>query len=658
MWEKVKNLNVKNGRIKLLQVSYLLLTIAIFFRLTLVHHTHQQNYQVHLTKQEKYVLKKSQPRGEIYDRHGNPLVINNPALSIVYYYDSNRSVQQMYAIADQLAGAIEVDTQKLSTNDLHVLYRRLNHLEDDQPIEEEQLDTLRTQDKASQVIFNRMINAVYGGGVSVIKLDATDVEIAFVVERLDHLSGVNVEMLSEREYPSIIGHHDLLGAVNKDGSGLPDTDFNYFAELGYTMNDRIGLSSLERHYEDFLHGSKSMHLVNSDQPAVTLYDGMKGFDLTLTIDAELSAKIDTILERHMVSARQNRLAATYLQEGYIVIVDPNNGEILSLNGKVLDENNQLQDHPLGNLHNAFTMGSVVKGATMITAYQQGITSFGDITEDKAMIFADGTKKASWSDLGVVNDIDALRLSSNVYFMQQAIRMGGDHYFPRTNLNIDLTAINTYRSSFENFGLGTYTGVDLPGEQIGLRDPDKSIAKLLDLSIGQSDTYTPLQLAQYISTIANGGSRYALHLLKDASIKIDDQTQILVHDVEPYLLNKIDVSPEGMNRIQEGFRQVLQAPTGTGNHFFKNSPHHPAGKTGTAEEFARDREGNLMYSNRGELIPIHHLTFVGYAPAYNPEIAIAIVFPQAELPDKNNPISLEVANEVINTYFEHKKETMP
>jgi len=610
---------------------------------------------MHLNKQEKYVLKKSQSRGEIYDRHGNPLVINNPALSIVYYYDSRQSIDDMYDVAHQLAEIVEVETNKLSNQDLQDLYRRVNDLDENEGISNKQLETLLPLDKTAQAIFNRMTNAAYGGGVSTIKFNATEVEVAFVTERLESLTGIYIETLSEREYPSVMNRHDLFGAVSKDGAGFSSTDFERYIALGYTMNDRIGRSSLERHYEDFLHGSKSRHLVYSEDQPMTLYEGMQGFDLTLTIDAELSTKVDAILERHMASAKLNNPAARYLQEGYVVIVNPNNGEILSLNGKTFDENNQLQDHPLGNLHNAFTMGSVVKGATMITAYQQGVTSFGDTIDDKAMIFADGTKKASWSDLGIVNDIDALRLSSNVYFMQQAIQIGGDHYFPRKNLSVDLDAIQTYRSSFENFGLGNYTGIDLPGEQIGLRNPERNVAKLLDFSIGQSDTYTPLQLAQYISTIANGGNRYALHLLKEASIKVSEEERILVYDFEPYLMNQINISPEAMGRVQEGFRQVLQSPNGTGNYFFKNSAYNPAGKTGTAEEFARDRDGNLMYSERGELIPIHHLTFVGYAPANNPQIAIAVVFPQAELPDKNNPISLEVARDVINAYFEHGME---
>lgn len=656
MWEKVKRLNVKIKRISWLKIGHIVLAVILFVRLSQIHQTYHHDYQLHLAKQEKYVLKKSQSRGEIYDRHGNPLVTNNPVSSIVYYYDSKNSINDMYDVAHQLAERVEVETEKLSTKDLQDLYRRTHNLEDDELVSDQQLNALSNQDKAAQVISNRMADATHGGGVSTIKFNATEHEIAFVAEHLELLNGISIETLSNREYPSLMNQSDLFGTVSKDGAGFSNTDAKHYVNLGYTINDRIGLSSLERHYEDFLRGSKSTHLVFSEDQAITLYDGMQGFDLTLTIDSELSTKVDTILERHMISAKQNNPGARYLQEGYVVIVNPNTGEVLSLNGKAFDDSNQLQDHPLGNLHNAFTMGSVVKGATMITAYQHEVTSFGDTIDDKAMIFADGTKKASWTNLGIVNDIDALRLSSNVYFMQQAIRLGGDHYSPRTNLNVDLNAINTYRSSFENFGLGTYTGIDLPGEQIGLRNPERSIAKLLDFSIGQSDTYTPLQLVQYASTIANGGDRYALHLLKSVTTRISDDEQILIYDFEPYLMNQINVSSEAMSRVQEGFRQVLQSPNGTGNYFFSNSSHRPAGKTGTAEEFARDKDGNLMYSERGELIPIHHLTFIGYAPADNPQIAIAVVFPQAELPNKGNPIALEVANEVINVYFEHKKES--
>jgi len=240
-------------------------------------------------------------------------------------------------------------------------------------------------------------------------------------------------------------------------------------------------------------------------------------------------------------------------------------------------------------------------------------------------------------------------------MQQAIRMGGGIYIPEASLRVNLDIISDYRTSFAQYGLGVRTGIDLPNEEVGLRNQDKSIAKLLDFVIGQSDTYTTLQLAQYIATVANGGDRYALQLLREATINSLDDEKLLVYSFEPNLLNQVDLPSEAFDRAKEGFRQVLQSSSGTGYPQFKDSRYSPAGKTGTAEEFARDAEGNLVYDRHGRLINVNHITFVGYAPHHKPEIAIAVVFPQANLPNERNPIALEVANDVIDKYFELQKK---
>ena len=356
----------------------------------------------------------------------------------------------------------------------------------------------------------------------------------------------------------------------------------------------------------------------------------------------------------MERAKATRSGAKYLREGFVVVVNPNTGEILSLNGKILDDDNKFTDHPLGTMYNSYTMGSVVKGATLLTGYEYGVTNFDDIVVDEPMIFADGSKKGSWSKLGSVNDIQALQFSSNVYFMQQAIKMGGGMYIPKADINVDLDTLYDYRSAFSQYGLGSLTGIDLPGEQIGMLNQDKSIAKLLDFVIGQADTYTALQLAGYVATIANGGNRYALQLLKEASISIGDDEKLLIYSFKPDLLNQIDLPKKAFERVQEGFRRALQTSGGTGYPIFKNSRYSPAGKTGTAEEFVRDKEGNLALNMHDQLLEVNHMTFVGYAPHKKPEIAIAVVFPQAELAEEKNPIALEVANEVINTYFEIRK----
>ena len=653
--QRLKLTEIRNPRIKFVKLINIFIVSTLITRISAIHHVHSADYSAYMNKaEEKLIVKKSQTRGSIYDRNGKELVTNTPVLSVVYRYDSKKSIDKMYDIAFLLAEMIEVDTSNLGFSCLKDMYQRLHLNTQWVDITEEDLSTLTDNEKRAQVIFRKMSEAYYGGE-NTLKFDANEVEVARITENSEKLDGVDVVTQSVRRYAPDLKDYDIVGRVSQGDSNFPEDDFSKYMSAGYSVNDQIGLSSIERQYEDLLRGHKALEAIDSTGIVSELYEGVQGADLVLTLDTEFSNSVGDILERRMKDAKDRRPSAKYLREAYVVAVDPNTGDILSLNGKILDDDGNFSDYALGTMHNSFTMGSVVKGATLLTGYEHGVTNFGDIVHDKPMIFSDGSKKASWMPLGVVNDIQALRSSSNVYFMQQAIQMGGDIYIPKTNLNINPeTTISDYRESFVQYGLGSPTGIDLPGEQIGLRNQDKSIAKLLDFVIGQSDTYTTLQLAGYVSTIANGGNRYALQLLKEASIKISEDEKLLVYSSETNLLNKIDLPDEAFNRTQEGFRQVLQTSQGTGYAIFKDSKNFPAGKTGTAEEFVRDAQGSLVYDKFGQLIKANHLTFVGYAPYNNPEIAIAVVFPQATLPEEQNPIALEVANEVINKYFELQK----
>jgi len=653
--QKLELIKIKNIRIKFIKLVNILIVATLFIRITFIHYIYAADYVAYLHKEEgKVLVKKAQTRGSIYDRNGKELVTNKSVFSIVYRYDAKRSVDQIYSTAFILAEMIDVDITKLGSSDLKDLYQRLHTSVQRVDITEEDLESLTASQLRAQVIFNKMSEAYYGGE-NTLKFDAEEIEIARVTESIQSLPGVDVVTQAMREYPEDLGHHDIVGRVSKGDSNFPADDFSRYMAAGYSVNDRIGLSSIERQYEDLLRGHKALHEISSTGVVNELYEGVVGADLMLTIDTEFSNHVDDILEYHMRNAKNSRAGAKYLREAYIVVVVPNTGEILSLNGKILGDDGKFTDHSLGTMHNSFTMGSVVKGASLLAGYEYGTTKFGDIVHDKPMIFADGSKKASWTTLGVVNDIGALRSSSNVYFMQQAIRMGGGIYIPEASLNVNLDVISDYRASFAQYGLGVRTGIDLPREEIGLRNQDKSIAKLLDFVIGQSDTYTTLQLAQYIATIANGGDRYALQLLREATINGLEDEKLLIYSFEPNLLNQIDLPSEAFDRAREGFRQVLQSSSGTGYPQFKNSRYSPAGKTGTAEEFARDAEGNLVYDRHGNLIKVNHITFVGYAPHHTPEIAIAVVFPQANLPKERNPIALEVANDVIDKYFELQKK---
>jgi len=651
----LKLIKITNPRIKFVKLIQVVLVLTLIIRIVFIHHIAAADYLAYANKAtDKLQIKKTWPRGVIYDTNEKALVTNLPVFSIIYQYDVNRSAALMDDTAILLAQMIEVDTSKLSNNCLREIYQQQHPEILSEDITNADLKTITASQKQAHVIFRKMAEARYGGE-NTLKFDANEIELARVVENMQSLPGVEIATQSIRKQEKQLFSPAIIGQTRSLDANFLTADFYKYRQFGYLINDQIGSSGIEAAYEDLLRGYQSRQELSETGDLQNLDEGIRGADLVLTIDNEFANLINDILEQNIRKSKNKNAGAKYLREGYVVAVNPKTGEILSLNGRVLDKEDNFFDNALGTFQNAFTMGSVIKGATLLTGYEYQVTNFGDTVNDTPMIFADGRQKASWKPLGIVDDIQALRSSSNVYFMQQAIKMGGDTYIPRANLNIAVETIATYRQAFAQYGLGIATGIALQSEQVGFKTLDNSIAKLLDFAIGQSDTYTPLQLASYIATIANGGNRLAMQLLKAAFIPISENEKQLIYNLKPQILNTIDLPVAAFDRVQEGFRQVLQHPEGTGYRFFKNSAYSPAGKTGTAEEFVRDEQGLLVYDNHNQLISVNHLTFVGYAPHNDPEIALAVVFPQASLPQTQSQIALEVANEIINGYFKLQKQ---
>lgn len=166
----------------------------------------------------------------------------------------------------------------------------------------------------------------------------------------------------------------------------------------------------------------------------------------------------------------------------------------------------MEDDALGTFTTTYNVGSTVKGATILTGYKTGAIAPGTVFDDTGLKIKATPLKKSYAYLGKLNEINALKLSSNVYMFHTAIRIGKGHYEYDQPLNISAKAFDTIRNSFASFGLGTRTGIDLPNEQSGFKGQSHLPGYLLDLVIGQYDTYSAMQLAQYVSTIANGGYR--------------------------------------------------------------------------------------------------------------------------------------------------------
>lgn len=251
-------------------------------------------------------------------------------------------------------------------------------------------------------------------------------------------------------------------------------------------------------------------------------------------------------------------------------------------------------------------------------------------------------------MGTINELTALKQSSNVYMFKTAIAIGGGTYRPNQSLKINPDAFTTIRHYFSQFGLGVKTGIDLPNELGGFQGQSTRGGFLLDLSIGQYDMYTPMQLAQYVSTIANGGYRMKPLLVKEIrDPSIDGKTPgRTIQQFEPVVLNRVDMKTEYIQRVQEGFRRVMQEPGGTAYSYFANASYKPAGKTGTAEAFY---DGPIK-SRRND--PTYNLTLVGYAPYNDPQVSFAIVVPWATQGDSDG-INNRIGRRILDAYFDLK-----
>ncbi len=674
-------------RIQVLKVVCLLMFIVIAFRLYAIQVKYSDDYQAYVNKTSTVALQRNVPRGVIYDRNMSVLVDNEAVSTITYQRYADVSEKEMHQIADKLADLIEVDFSKLTSRDLKDLY--LEKFEDEAKelytkeelkkygdkklyqlqlsrITDDMLSKLTDQDKEAHAIYINMKKGTNQTS-NIIKKGATEEEVAIVSEHLESMPGVNTEVDWDRTYPSVAQWHPIYGRVSSYEQGLPAVLVDYYKAHDYQSNDRVGLSQLELYYEALLGGHKSQYLLTNDDDTSTydeIYEGQRGYELVLTIDAELQAAVNDIVRDELLNAKKNSSTTKYLREAYIVMTNPNTGEVLAMTGNIIDWDDEAKDYviydnSLGTFQSSFTVGSVVKGATLLSGFKYGVTTPGQVVNDTKMYFKGGLVKGSWQTLGAVNDLTALQKSSNVYFFDQTIRFGGSYYSPYMALNLNLDVFDKYRSTFNEFGLGVSTGIDLPNESTGLVEAQRTSGKLLDFAIGQADLYTPMQLVQYVSTVATSGKRFAPTLVKEVYLPSNDDIsgKQLVKGFAPNLLNVVELNQQYFDRVHQGFVMALQQSGGTGYSTFYKANYNPAGKTGTAQEYARDADGRYIKDANGEFIDVHSRTLIAYAPADKPEVALSVIVPQCELPSQSHPISLQIGERAMQAYFDLKKERM-
>lgn len=688
--EKTKN-NRKNQkkshipfRLNLLFFIIFLLYVMLIVRLGYLQIIKGEEFKAEVERTESTLVRGNVPRGEIYDAKLRPLVANEAKNTIMYTRGSNTKIENMAQIAHNLAHLIDIphespfqnEDSDITMRDLRDYYYALNvellqerideHIEENdidsndfsyndqlELISEAELLEFEDHDLKAAAIFTKMNSAYALSTVNIKSENVTQDEIARVSENLIILAGVSTGTDWDRVYPQGDTLNTVLGTVSTESQGVPEAELNEYLAKGYSRNDRVGQSYLEKQYETVLSGSKSTARTETDNDGDIIsqdeiYSGQKGNNLILTIDMDFQEQVDGIVSDVLANRRGLNNSV------YAVAINPQNGNILAMSGKKI-ENGNIVDDSLGAVTNAFNVGSSVKSATVLAGYMDGVISEdNNMIIDAPMTFQDSeTISSVFNRSGSValNDITSLKYSSNVYMAEIALRMGGYfNYKPDQTVPIDpVETTNKLRRYFRQFGLGSNTGLDLPTSGIGQAGPVENAAEAMFLSFGNFDTYTPMQLAQYSATIASGGVRFAPRLVSEIRETDPNTGEVgsLAYDIQPKIMNTIDVSKTAMERVHRGMYEVVNGDYGIAPGVFRGSSYVMAGKTGTAESFYWGEEE----AYRGQSVTNN--SFVGFAPYDNPEIAIAVVVPYLPNVNPGSP-HMEMSRQIFDAYFKEGK----
>lgn len=611
--------------------SSLLVIVFSFFLyrvISLVYYSHGYYISEYKRLTENYTTGGSAPRGRILDINGKVIVDNIGTPQIVYHKIENITLKKELEIASKLVvltnyrysykeGQLKEfymvlypdNCNKLITDKEREKYKRreiskkeLEALKLDR-ITEEMIEELTPLEKYSSY-FYYLMNDGYAYSNKVLLENITEAEYASILE--ENLDGVFGNMRWDRVYLYGDTLKSILGTIS---NSLPKEKMDLLSD-GYTYQDRVGISGLEEQYEEYLKGEKAVYkIVNNNLELVK--EAKRGKDLVLEIDIDIQVEVENIIKKQMEIAKKQANTEFY-RESYALIGEPKTGAIKAIAGIRRLDNGEYQDVSIGVIQNAYTVGSAVKAASISVGYQQKVIDIGTRFQDSCIKLENLPLKCSYKTLGTLNDLKALALSSNVYQFRIALAVSNNPYYYNRKAVVKKEDFDIYRNVFKEYGLGDLTGIDLPNEQKGLQGTLVAPDLLLNLAIGQYDLYTPVELMQYINTIANDGKRLKLNLMHS----IQDGTEEIIKN-EIQVLNQVQLEEKYRERIRLGLREVMKSGTG---YWYMNPNIASAGKTGTSESYI-----DTNYDGKLDSFVISN-TFLMYAPYDNPKYSIVVISP--------------------------------
>lgn len=667
-------------RIKLIRWVIVILGVMLVWRLFGLQIKNGEAYYESSSSRATTAIVEKAPRGDIKDRNGKTLVSNREGYSLLWLKTAaeDKEVNTMlkklvqvldesgYTITDSLPitkypysfcftddnsdGSAEDEraewfkgkkriTEDMSADEVIGVYREVFNI--DEGMDEE---------SARAVIGIRYDSQLSGFSFSQPYTIARDVDIEVVTkvkERRGEFPDIEVttDYFRRFEYGSLAAH--TLGRIGK----IYKEEYETLREKGYSYNDLVGKQGVEKLCEEDLRGKDGRRILNSldggDLLGVENEPAQSGNYVVLTLDSDLQMTAETSLKNTIAEIAAKGEGAGPQKggdanAGAVVVLDVKNGEVLALANypgynpetfnELYSELSEDENKPLWNraISGTYSPGSTFKPLTAIAALETGAVTLNEqLLCDGVYKYFSGYQPKCWIYLdyhlthGWETVTQAIEDSCNLYFYEAGRRTG-------------IEAMNRYAKMF---GLGEYTGIELTEEAKGgmaNEDYKKHIegedakwygGDTIQAAIGQSySNFTPLQLANYIATIANGGTRFRPHIIKSVH-RTSDGAQLKATGAVAE--EKINISPENLDAVRRGMYGVVDE--GSASKIFQNYDIEVGGKTGTAQ-------GSSKASNTA--------LFVAFAPYDDPEIAAAVVIEHGV----RGVNAAQVAKDIFDEYF--------
>jgi len=588
---------------------------VLIWRLADVQLAHGALYETLADQNQMRTIPVSAPRGLMYDRHGVVIAANRPSFVVQLV---PMQVDDPVAEIRELSNIIHIPEA--------ALWKRM----------------LR-YNGVTYPTFDALANAVPLGPI-IVAGDLSTADVARFSERADRLTGMAVELTPVRKYPyGTIGSH-IFGYVGR----ITQEEYENRKQFGYGPNDTIGKEGLEYTYDQILRGQSGGReiKVNSAGLAVSTLgerEAVPGAGLDLTVDWDLQRAAERAMDRQIrvIKSRIGHRVA-----GAAIVEDVHTGAILTLvsqpnvnpNDFALPISearyNAYLNDPLKPLFMRAISGKYPTGSTFKMITSSAALASGVLT-------ANSTRYCpGYFDLGVVFNDDA-RGGHGTLNIRQAIARSCDVFFYKVGFELGITRLDRYAGAY---GIGSPTGIDLPGETSGtlptpewkkrMYDDQWYAGDTVNMAIGQGYVeVSPIQLLRVVTAVANGGTLLRPYLLDDIR---DAHGHVATH-TQPTVVGHVPVSASDLKLVREGMLGVIESPYGTAYNVLIPRFHY-AGKTGTVENV------KTVDNPDGR----NHAWFVCFAPYDHPQIAVVVFMEKSSGFGAVN--AAPVAQEIVQSYF--------